>query len=68
MKTKVVIDDIGTADVIFYIEEALIMYIDYYKNGGSDEDKLFARRAEEVYDKVHNSAKLIKEYKIHNGE
>ena len=61
MKTKVIIDDIGTADVIYYIEEALAMYIDYYKQGGDEEDRIYARRAEEVYDIVHNTAKIIQE-------
>lgn len=61
MKTKVVIDDIGTTDVIYYIEEALAMYIDYYKEGGDEEDEITAREAEKVYDIVHDTAKIIKE-------
>ena len=61
MKTKIVIDDIGTTDVIYYIEEALAMYIDYYKNGGDEEDKATAREAEKAYDIVHDTAKVIQE-------
>lgn len=57
MKTRLVVDDIGDLDVIFYIEEALAQYIDYYKNGGDEEDKQIATEAEQVYDLIHEGAR-----------
>lgn len=57
MKTRLVVDDIGDLDVIFYIEEALAQYIDYYKNGGDEEDKQIATEAEQVYNIIHEGAR-----------
>ena len=57
MKTRLVVDDIGDLDVIFYIEEALVQYIDYYKNGGVEEDKQIATEAEQVYNLIHERAR-----------
>lgn len=57
MRTRLVVDDIGDLDVIFYIEEALAQYIDYYKNGGNEEDKQIATEAEQVYDIIHEVAR-----------
>ena len=57
MKTRLVVDDIGELDVIFYIEEALAQYIDYYKNGGDEEDEQTATKAEQVYNIIHEGAR-----------
>ena len=54
--TKLIIPYNAELDVLYYIEEALAQYIDYYKNGGNEEDKETARDAERVYDLIHNDA------------
>jgi hypothetical protein len=67
MKTRLVVDDIGDLDVIFYIEEALTQYIDYYKNGGVEEDKHIATEAEKVYNLIHERARY-RDYDYGKGE
>jgi len=67
MKTRLVVDDIGDLDVIFYIEEALTQYIDYYKNGGVEEDKQIATKAEQVYDLIRERARY-RDYDYNKGE
>lgn len=57
MKTRLVVDDIGDLDVIFYVEEALAQYIDYYENGGDEENKQIATKAEQVYNIIHEGAR-----------
>lgn len=67
MKTRLVVEDIGDLDVIFYIEEALAQYIDYYKNGGNEEDKDIAIKASQVYDLIHERARY-QDYDYDKGE
>lgn len=67
MKTRLVVEDIGDLDVIFYIEEALAQYIDYYKNGGNEEDKDIATKASQVYDLIHERARY-RDYDYDKGE
>lgn len=67
MKTRLVVDDIGDLDVIFYIEEALTQYIDYYRDGGNEEDKQIATKAEQVYNLIHERARY-RDYDYDKGE
>lgn len=34
------------------IEEALSMYIDYHRDGGDEESRMTAKRAEDTYDEI----------------
>lgn len=59
--TELIIPIEADLDVLYYIEEALAQYIDYYKMGGNEEDEITAKNAERAYD-------LIKEYAYYGKE
>lgn len=42
---------------IDYIEDALVHYIDYLKDG-DDDDKIAAKKVEETYDEIYKQVKL----------
>lgn len=43
------------ADQLFHIEQALIMYIDYLRDG-DDDDKETAKKVEEIYDYIKENS------------